>query len=37
MGTNPQIKEGYLVLFDGVCHLCHGAVQFIIDRDPDGR
>lgn len=23
-----------IVLFDGVCTLCDGAVQFIIDRDP---
>jgi predicted DCC family thiol-disulfide oxidoreductase YuxK len=23
-----------LVLFDGVCNLCNGAVQFIIRRDP---
>ncbi|UJR84788.1 thiol-disulfide oxidoreductase DCC family protein [Sandaracinus amylolyticus] len=23
-----------IVLFDGVCNLCHGAVQFIVDRDP---
>lgn len=25
-----------VVLFDGVCNLCNGAVQFIIDRDPEG-
>jgi predicted DCC family thiol-disulfide oxidoreductase YuxK len=25
-----------VVLFDGVCNLCNGAVNFIIDRDPDG-
>ncbi len=25
-----------VVLFDGVCNLCNGAVQFIIDRDPHG-
>jgi predicted DCC family thiol-disulfide oxidoreductase YuxK len=25
-----------IVLFDGVCNLCNGAVNFIIDRDPDG-
>ncbi len=24
-----------LVLFDGVCNLCNGAVNFVIDRDPD--
>jgi len=23
-----------LILFDGVCNLCHGSVQFIIKRDP---
>lgn len=26
-----------VVLFDGVCHLCQGAVKFIIKRDPSGR
>jgi predicted DCC family thiol-disulfide oxidoreductase YuxK len=26
-----------VVLFDGVCNLCHGSVQFIIRRDPKGR
>jgi predicted DCC family thiol-disulfide oxidoreductase YuxK len=26
-----------IVLFDGVCNLCSGAVQFIIRRDPEGR
>jgi predicted DCC family thiol-disulfide oxidoreductase YuxK len=26
-----------LVLFDGVCNLCNGAVQFIIKRDPDRK
>jgi predicted DCC family thiol-disulfide oxidoreductase YuxK len=25
-----------LVLFDGVCNLCNGTVNFIIDRDPAG-
>ena len=25
-----------ILLFDGVCNLCNGAVQFIIQRDPDG-
>ncbi|QJC89895.1 thiol-disulfide oxidoreductase DCC family protein [Bacillus inaquosorum] len=25
-----------VLLFDGVCNLCNGAVQFIIKRDPDG-
>jgi predicted DCC family thiol-disulfide oxidoreductase YuxK len=26
-----------VVLFDGVCNLCNGAVHFILDRDPDER
>lgn len=26
-----------IVLFDGVCNLCNGTVQFIIRRDPQGR
>jgi predicted DCC family thiol-disulfide oxidoreductase YuxK len=30
----PDIGDHPLVLFDGVCNLCHGSVQFIIKRDP---
>jgi predicted DCC family thiol-disulfide oxidoreductase YuxK len=26
-----------IVLFDGVCNLCDSTVQFLLDRDPDGR
>ncbi len=26
-----------IILFDGVCNLCSGSVQFIINRDPAGR
>lgn len=26
-----------LILFDGVCNLCNGSVQFIIKRDKDAR
>ncbi len=26
-----------IVLFDGVCNFCNGAVNFIIRNDPDGR
>ncbi|GAB3837293.1 thiol-disulfide oxidoreductase DCC family protein [Hymenobacter jeollabukensis] len=26
-----------VILFDGVCNLCHGLVQFIIQRDPHAR
>lgn len=29
--TDPQFP---IVLFDGVCNLCNGSVQFIIKRDP---
>lgn len=27
----------HIVLFDGVCNLCNGFVQFLIRRDPQGR
>ncbi|MCI0570397.1 MAG: thiol-disulfide oxidoreductase DCC family protein [Myxococcaceae bacterium] len=33
-GTEPV---GSVVLFDGVCNLCNGAVNFIIDRDPEAH
>ena len=26
-----------VLLFDGVCNLCNGAVNFLIDRDPEAR
>jgi predicted DCC family thiol-disulfide oxidoreductase YuxK len=26
-----------LVLFDGICNLCNGSVQFIISHDPEAR
>jgi predicted DCC family thiol-disulfide oxidoreductase YuxK len=26
-----------LILFDGVCNLCNGAVRFVIARDPSAR
>lgn len=29
--------EHPVLLFDGVCNLCNGSVQFIIERDPDAR
>ncbi|WP_265109490.1 thiol-disulfide oxidoreductase DCC family protein [Halosolutus halophilus] len=29
--------EDPIVLFDGVCNLCTGFVQFLIPRDPEGR
>ncbi|WP_166254881.1 thiol-disulfide oxidoreductase DCC family protein [Marinobacter salicampi] len=27
----------YIVIFDGVCNFCNGAVNFIIARDPEKR
>lgn len=30
-------KDGPVILFDGVCNLCSGAVQFIIRRDTAAR
>lgn len=34
----PELPEGKdLILFDGHCNLCNGAVQFIIKRDPKER
>ena len=26
----------HIVIFDGLCNVCHGAVNFIIKRDPEG-
>ena len=34
-GTRSDSEPNAVVLFDGVCNLCNGAVTFIIDRDPD--
>lgn len=31
---NPDISAS-IILFDGVCNLCNGWVNFVIDRDPD--
>ena len=33
----PDPKTPRIVLFDGVCNVCNGAVNFIIDRDPESR
>ena len=33
---NPDPSNNIL-LFDGVCNLCNGLVQFVIRRDPDSR
>ncbi|PKL78374.1 MAG: hypothetical protein CVV27_03400 [Candidatus Melainabacteria bacterium HGW-Melainabacteria-1] len=34
-GTQAEQRHAIL-LFDGVCNVCNGAVNFIIDHDPDG-
>lgn len=39
MGTHREVNPVsayHLVLFDGVCNLCNGFVQFIINRDKKG-
>ncbi|RLM72757.1 thiol-disulfide oxidoreductase DCC family protein [Halorubrum sp. Atlit-26R] len=30
-------EDAAVVLFDGVCNLCSGFVQFIFPRDPEGK
>lgn len=30
-------SEHPVVLFDGVCNLCNASVNFVLDRDPEGR
>jgi predicted DCC family thiol-disulfide oxidoreductase YuxK len=37
MGSSGKIVPVQVVLFDGLCNLCSGSVQFIIKRDPDQR
>jgi predicted DCC family thiol-disulfide oxidoreductase YuxK len=43
VGSTPQISNApthqlaNLILFDGMCNLCNGFVQFVIERDSDGR
>src|SRR3954469_11299892 len=32
----PPAAKSVVVLFDGVCNLCNGSVNFLIDRDPAG-
>jgi predicted DCC family thiol-disulfide oxidoreductase YuxK len=35
--TDPQILQNHgVLLFDGVCNLCNGFVNFVIDNDPEG-
>jgi predicted DCC family thiol-disulfide oxidoreductase YuxK len=37
LGTDHTIAQQDVLLFDGVCNLCNGAVNFIIDHDPKGH
>jgi len=30
-------RDEPILLFDGVCNLCNGSIQFVIDHDPAGR
>jgi predicted DCC family thiol-disulfide oxidoreductase YuxK len=30
------VDGGPVLLFDGVCNLCNGLVQFVVERDPEG-
>ncbi|HPH47755.1 MAG TPA: thiol-disulfide oxidoreductase DCC family protein [Chryseolinea sp.] len=32
-----EVNQKIIILFDGVCNLCNGAVQFIINRDPEEK
>ena len=38
MSAGPSsTPDGPILLFDGVCNLCNGAVQFIVRRDPKSK
>jgi predicted DCC family thiol-disulfide oxidoreductase YuxK len=39
MGAHGEVKPMHtnIILFDGMCNLCSGSVQFIITRDPANR
>lgn len=34
---NREAADHPVILFDGVCNLCNGLVEFIIRHDPEGR
>ena len=36
-GAIADSDEHPILLFDGVCNLCNGSIQFIIPRDPAGK
>lgn len=31
------MEDHPVILFDGVCNLCIGSIQFVIERDPEGE
>ena len=35
--NSPSHQFSPVILFDGVCNLCNGFVQFVVARDPAGR
>ncbi len=35
--ADPTRDDAPVILFDGVCNLCNGVVQFVIRRDPRAR
>ncbi|MFB6122198.1 MAG: thiol-disulfide oxidoreductase DCC family protein [Haloferacaceae archaeon] len=35
--SDVDVGEGPVLLFDGVCNLCTGAVKFVVPRDSDGK
>jgi predicted DCC family thiol-disulfide oxidoreductase YuxK len=35
--ARPATTDRPVLLFDGVCNLCNGLVQWVIERDPEGR
>lgn len=35
--TRASYGDGPIVLFDGVCNFCNGAIQFIVDREREPR
>ena len=37
VSKSPIDQLSSVILFDGVCNLCSGAVQFVIERDPAAR
>lgn len=37
MSDDDPAPGGPVLLFDGVCNLCNGAVRFVVRHDPEGR